>query len=170
MHSWFQVTEINSSHLMQKSLVDYVVANLRHREIWGFAGLFRNVSFFYPLSWHYYIFTEHFHWWQIWFWRPFSLMVMNIWEYVWIFHLPYQPNKSLAGSHACSRISDAWREKETWLSSPGVICNFYSGNYGMELTAILRPETFQERQVQETDIIHRSHGSLFKNIEKLYFL
>ena len=60
LHSWFQVTEINSSHLMQNSLVDYVVANLRHREIWGFAGLFINVSFFYPLSWHYYIFTEHF--------------------------------------------------------------------------------------------------------------
>lgn len=46
--------------------------------------------------------------------------------------------------------------------------NFYSGNYGMEL-AILRPETFQEAST-ETDIIHRSHGSLFKNIEKLYFL
>ena len=46
-----------------------------------------------------------------------QLMVMNVWEHVWIFHIPYQPNQSLAGSHACPRASDAQMEKEVWLSS-----------------------------------------------------
>ena len=44
-------------------------------------------------------------------------MVMNVWEHVWIFHIPYQPNESLDGSHACPRASDAQMEKEVWLSN-----------------------------------------------------
>lgn len=113
MHSWFQVTEINSSHLMQKSLVDYVVANLRHREIWGFTV--QDSSEMSPFSIPYHditIFLLNISIDDKYGFGGFSsLMVMNIWEHVWIFHLPYQPNKSLAGSHACSRTSDAWREK-----------------------------------------------------------
>ena len=41
-------------------------------------------------------------------------MVMNIWEQVWIIHIPYQPKESLASSYACPRAPDAQREKEVW--------------------------------------------------------
>ena len=51
-------------------------------------------------------------------------MVMNFWGHVCIFHILYQPNESLAGSHACPRASDVQREKEVWLSHHIKIENF----------------------------------------------
>ena len=72
-----------------------------------------------------------FHWWQIWPWDSSKLMVMNIWKHVWIIHIPYQLKESIASSYACPRVSDAQREKEVWIFSPGQGCNFYSGNKAM---------------------------------------
>lgn len=36
----------------------------------------------------------------------------RIWELVWIFHIPYPPNLSLAGSYACPMASDPQRGKK----------------------------------------------------------
>ena len=86
-----------------------------------------------------------------------KLRVISIWEHIWIFHIPYHPNESLAGSHACPRASNARRVKEIWLSSPGLVYKFYFGNYGMYWLPFSDQRYFKRTKYREQKKLTRSH-------------
>ena len=117
-----------------------------------------------------YFLLNIFHWRQIWPWGGLRLMVMNIWEHVWIVHIPYPPEDSLAGSHACPRAPDAQRGKKVWYLAIWRLQFLFWKICHVAYCHSQSRKGFQNRQVQGADKIQRSHYESLLGPRKIVFI
>ena len=98
------------------------------------------------------------------------LMVMNIWENVWIVHTPYPPKDSLAGSHACPRAPDAQMKKEVWYLAIWRLQSLFRKLCHVTYCHSQPKRAFQNWQVQGADKIQRSHCESLLGPRKIVFI